>query len=234
MRPVNLLPAQDRPRAAGGLKGSAYVLVGVLGALLVMVALYVLTTNQVNDRKSQAAEAKRDAAAAEARLSSLGKFASFAQIAKTREESVKQLAQGRFDWERFLRETANVLPGNTWLTNIDATATPEATGSAPTESGPGIARDTEPGAKIEGCAKHQPDVAALMVRLRQLHRVSDVQLVESSRSGDSASSSATAGGSAGCGPYVKFSVKAVFELVSEPVSPTRGPHAVPAKLGGGS
>jgi Tfp pilus assembly protein PilN len=242
MRPVNLLPAQHRPRSAGaGLKGSSYVLVGVLGALLVMVALYVMTGNQANDRKAQTAEANRDAAAAEARLASLAKFGDFTQIAKTREASVKDLAQARFDWERFLRETANVLPENTWLTNIDATATPAAgAGSSPTTSGPGVASDSDPGAKIEGCAKHQPDVAALMVRLRELHRVSDVQLVESTRAGTSSASSSSStpttstGGSEGCGPYIKFSLKAVFELAAEPVSPAHGPRAVPAKLGGGS
>jgi Tfp pilus assembly protein PilN len=237
MRPVNLLPEQHRPRAAGGgMKGSAYVLVGVLGALLVMLALYALTGNQVNDRKAQTAEAKRDAQAAEARLASLGKFGNFAQIASTRKASVEQLSQGRFDWERFLRETAHVLPSDTWLTKIDATTTASASTSG-TTTGTGIADESQPGAKIEGCAKHQPDVAKLMVRLRELHRVNDIQLTESSR-GDASASSTSASSSTssteGCGKYYKFNLKAVFELAPEPVSATHGPKAVPARLGGGS
>lgn len=220
------------------MKGSAYVLVGVLGALLVMLALYVLTANQVNDRKAQTAEAKRDAQAAEARLSSLGKFGDFTQIANTRKDSVAELSQGRFDWERFLRETAHVLPGDTWLTSIDATTVPSgATGG--TVAGPGVSDESQPGAKLEGCAKHQPDVAKLMVRLGELHRVTDVTLDESSRANSGATSAssgtdATSGNSESCGKYYKFKLKAVFELAPEPISATRGPKAVPARLGGGS
>jgi Tfp pilus assembly protein PilN len=232
MRPVNLLPEQHRPHRGGGMSGSAYVLVGLLGVLLIGLVAYVLTTNQLNDHKAAAADAKRDARQAEARLATLGQYGDFAKVAKSRKASVAQLAQGRFDWERFLRETAHVLPADTWLTGIDATSTPGATSST-TAAGPGIAQESQPGAELEGCAKRQPDVAKLMVRMRELHRVSDVQLSESTRS-DSASSTTGATSSDGCGKYYKFNVKAVFELASEPVSPTRGPRAVPARLGGGS
>ena len=230
MRPVNLLPEQHRPRVAGGKSGSSYVVIGVLAALVVGIAVYVLTGNGVNDSKAKAAEAKQDAQQAQARLDALGNYGNFSQIADTRKASVEQLAQGRFDWERFLRETANVLPESTWLTLVDAT-----TASDPTAAASGDDSKV-PGAQMEGCAKRQSDVAKLMVRLRQLHRVSDVELQESGRTEqDTNAAGSTLQASAdGCGPYYKFIVKAVFELAPEPVTPERGGKAVPAKLGGGS
>jgi Tfp pilus assembly protein PilN len=231
MRPVNLLPEQHRPHVAGGKSGSAYVVVGVLAALVVGIAVYVLTGNQANDSKAKAAEAKQDAQQAQARLDALGNYGSFSQVADTRKSSVEQLAQGRFDWERFLRETANVLPESTWLTTVDATTVNDGTAAATGDE------SKVPGAQMEGCAKRQSDVAKLMVRLRQLHRVSDVELQESGRTEpdvNAAGGNTLQAGADGCGPYYKFIVKAVFELAPEPVTPERGGKAVPAKLGGGS
>jgi Tfp pilus assembly protein PilN len=234
MRPVNLLPEQHRPHRGGGMSGSAYVLVGLLGVLLIGLVAYVLTTNQLNDHKAAAADAKRDARQAEARLATLGQYGDFAKVAKSRKASVAQLAQGRFDWERFLRETAHVLPADAWLTSVDA-ALVATDASSNASSGAGDS-EGKPGAELVGCAKRQSDVATLMVRLRKLHRVNDVTLAESSRdmSSSGAGSTASSGGSDGCGRYYSFTVKAVFELAPELPSATRGPSAVPARLGGGS
>ncbi len=58
MRPVNLLPATDRPRVAAQAPPNASIAVlVVLGLLLVGVAGWVFTKNQVNDKRSAIAAA---------------------------------------------------------------------------------------------------------------------------------------------------------------------------------
>ena len=71
MRPVNLLPYEQRRRApreaaAGGGKG-AYGVLAVLTVLLALVAAYVLTSNQVTDNQNQTAAAKTEADRLEAK-----------------------------------------------------------------------------------------------------------------------------------------------------------------------
>lgn len=230
MRPVNLLPQQHRVRVPGsGRSGGAYVVLGVLGLLLVGVVFYVLTANKVNTSKSQAVAAKQDARAAQAKLGSLSAFADFSQVAATRKASVQGLAQGRFDWERFLREVAHVLPRDAWLNDIDATVAPDPTQATSASDASGD--DGLPGATIDGCARRQSDVATLMVRVRRLHRVTDVTLGESA-SGDTADSAAGGAGTTDCGRWYTFKVKADFDTTPEAQAPGRKP--VPVALGGGS
>lgn len=232
MKPVNLLPEESRPaRASGSLAGSAYAVVGVLVVALALVSVYVLTANKASSERTAAADARQRAAAASARAAELGPFANFAQIKQTRVASVNGLAQARFDWERFVRETARVLPSGTWLTDVDASATaPAADGAA--APAPGTA-PTGPTAKLGGCAKDQPDVAKLMVRLRKMHRVQDVSLNESSKDGSSSGGSSTGSSSAsesgGCGRYFTFDLDVSFDSAPAQQAPAR----VPVALGGG-
>jgi Tfp pilus assembly protein PilN len=241
MRPVNLLPGEHRPRTGSGSRaGSAYVVVGALAAMVVMALVYVLTANQVSSRQDEAAQAKREAAAAQSEIASLGAFGNFAQVKAVRLTSVKSLAQARFDWERFLRELAHVVPANSWFTEVDA-ATSESARSggaagAPAATPAAAGAQTGPSAKLKGCAPSQPDVATLMVRARQLNRVTDVQLVESKEQGSdsgaaSSGSTSDAGGECPDG-YKGFDLVVVFDPLA---AAERGaPERVPASLGGGS
>ncbi len=167
MRPVNLLPEEHRQRRpSGSLSGSAYVVVSVLGALLVALVIYTLTANSVTSRKDEAAQARHQAERAEAQAASLGAYGDFSQLKATRVASVTQVAVGRFDWERLMRETSLVLPADTWLTEVGASVVPgEEVGGGSTSSTQATTA-TRPSATYAGCAKHQSDVAKLMVRLR--------------------------------------------------------------------
>ena len=90
------------------------------------------------------------------------------------------VAATRFDWERFMRELARVMPAGSWLQSADAsapairhagsTAAPRPTATRPPPA---------PAANLVGCTPDQDDVARMMVRLRQLYRVDDVELNES-------------------------------------------------------
>jgi hypothetical protein len=250
MRPVNLLPQRYRAHLpSGGRQGSAYLVLGVLAALLVAVAVYVLTANQVNSRKTDIAKAKAEAAEAEARAAALGPFGKFVTIKETRLASVKQLAGARFDWERLMRELALVLPSGVWLSEVTASATGQATEDGPTgagssppsdsgTSGAADASTASPSVKLVGCATAQPKVAVLLVRLRRLHRALDVQLSESAEeeaeSSDSGSSSDSSAASStdGCGKR-RFKFDATVTFSPLPAS-SGGQAKVPASLGGGS
>jgi Tfp pilus assembly protein PilN len=228
VRPVNLLPDGQRRRPSAGAAGNrSYIALGVLAALVLMVAALVLTSNQTNARKSQAAAAKQNADQLEAKASSLGAFTSFAGVKETRLSSVRTVAETRFDWERMMREMSRVIPKGSWLTTVDA-STAGATGdnaTSTTQTGEGAGA---PAANLVGCTSKQPEVAKMMVRLRQLHRVEDVKLNQSSKGTQGSDANG-----AGCGSRYQFDVTVSFSAAAPKEQP-RGANNVPASLGGGS
>jgi len=223
VKPVNLIPSDQRSRSAGGRPGSGYVLLGVLAVALAMVTAYVLISNQVNDRESQLAEVRAEADRLEAQSTSLGAFSAFTQIKQTRLASVTQVAQARFDWERVMRELALVMPKGSWLQTVDASVGGAEGDSTDSQDGGG----GPPAAQLVGCTKRQSEVAKLMVRLRGMHRVSDVALNESGR--DSGEGD---GGLEDCGSLYKFDITVTFGATPQGEAP-RGARKVPAVLGGG-
>src|SRR3954449_2379686 len=107
MKPVNLLPDELRPRQrAGEGRGQAHIVIAVLGVLLVMAVAYALSLNQVNSHKTDIARAKSEIEKAKVQVAASTAFGDFHTIKETRVASVKQLASGRFDWERLMRELA--------------------------------------------------------------------------------------------------------------------------------
>lgn len=219
MKPVNLLPPSERAQQGGSRPGSAYVVLGVLGALLVAVLVYVVTANGVTSKQDELASARGETAAAQARLAQLGAFGDFASMKATRETSVASRAQARIDWERLMRELSRVLPDDVFISSLDATASGggEAASGSPPAEGSGA-----PSLKLAGCAPSQPAVATLMVRLRQLNRAVDVTLADATKTAD-------AEGGAGCGEGYAFTVSVAFDP-----APAAVPERVPAHLGGGS
>ena len=228
MRGVNLLPEQHRRRPAGthAPKGSSYVVIGVLAVLVLMAAAYTLTSNQAKDRTTRAAEARQEADGYEARVRALGAYGNFSETKQTRLASVRQLATNRFDWERLLRELSALLPAGTWLQETSASVTGELETAAPTTG----SAPAKPGASLKGCAPKQSDVAKLMVRLRQVYLVDDVQLTESVRGENTGPASID-----NCGSLLQFDLLMTFSSAAptEREAPL-GEKSVPARLGGGS
>jgi Tfp pilus assembly protein PilN len=230
MKAVNLLPQDGRRRPAGeGAGKSAYVVCGLLALMLVMVAAYVLTANNITERKSQAAAAGAEADRLEAEVAAQSNYTSFADIAQQRLTSVTGVAQTRFDWERLMREVSHVIPEGSWLQATDAAVTgdPDATAVSPAPGA--VATPAGPYASFVGCTPNQSDVAQIMVRLRHLHRVEDVKLKESTKE--------PGGGEAtvdNCGSLYKFDVAVTFSPIGPPSEAPRGSGSVPASLGGGS
>ena len=204
MNAVNLLPVKHRPRTpTGGQQGSAYVVIGVLGVLVLMVLFYVLTLNGINQRRSQVARAKAETAQAQARAGALNSYGSFNKVKQERVQSVKDLAQGRIDWERLARGLARVLPDQVWLVSASASATgnPTSGGGASSSSSSSSSTPADgtaaAGPKVElvGCAPSHSVVAVTLVRLKELSGATDVQLNQITRPESSAATAGSSGSS---------------------------------------
>jgi hypothetical protein len=233
VKAVNLIPSeQRRAKATGERSGGGYVVLGVLAVLLALAVAYVMTANSVNDNTTKAAKAKREADALEAQAAQLDSFTDFATIKQQRLAAVKTAASTRFDWERLMRELSRVMPEGSWLQTTDASTKEETGGStgAPTPAGAPVDPNAAvpPNATFVGCTPKQTEVAKILVRLRAMHRVTDVQLNESLK--EEGVSDVTVDS---CGPLYKFNVTVTFALADTDEAPT-GTDSVPASLGGGS
>ena len=218
MRPVNLLPPRYRPaRASGERPGIGYAALGVLAVLLLMVVLYVITNNGINDAKEKTAQAENERAVAQAKIGELQAYGDFQQVKVQRETAVRNIAQLRFDYERLMREVALVMPKNSYLTAF--TSAPTGTTSTAATGATG----TGPQITISGCSPTHPDVATVIVRLRKLHNVVDVNL--------SGSAKGAGGGAGAVGAICDTSWNAVLSFNAE--GPPTVKEPIPARLGGG-
>jgi Tfp pilus assembly protein PilN len=233
MKPVNLVPQDQRRRtpSEGSGKG-AHAVLGILAVLLAMAVVYVLTANSITEKESQAEQARIEADQLEAQAATKGSFTDFAEIAQTRAASVASVASTRFDWERLMRELSRVMPAGSWLTSASASVTgaTDPAASTTTPADPATAGAGAPSANLVGCTPKHSDVARMMVRLRQLHRVVDVELTQSSR--EDAAGAAAAIDS--CGRNTSFDLTLTFSPTSPVADAPRGETRVPASLGGGS
>jgi Tfp pilus assembly protein PilN len=241
VKAVNLLPEKNRPRqSTGGGGKSSYVALGVLGAVLVGLLVYVLTLNSINTSKTQITQATVEAARLNDQANSLGPYGDFAKIKAERVKSVQDLANGRFDYERLVRELAQVLPPNVWLINASASSVQDATTAPAPTPGAAPAAPSGPTLKLQGCARDQDQVAVTLVRLHELQGATDVSLDHSTQgtattgAAPVAAAGATAGGDTSCGstsgtPNFSFEINVTF-------APSAGsaPGAVPNRLGGGA
>ena len=232
MKAVNLVPQDQRRRAPSESSGKgAYAVLGLLTVVLLMAVAYVHSSNQVTERESRAAAAKAEATRLEALAAERNSFADFAQVAQTRLASVVGVADSRFDWERLIRELARIVPEGSWLQSADASVLGDPTaGATPTAtSTTSAALPVGPSANLVGCTPDQSDVAQIMVRLHQVHRVSKVTLNESARE--------LGGGAASvdnCGSSYKYDLTVSFVASPPTREAPRGATRVPAFLGGGS
>jgi hypothetical protein len=231
MKAVNLIPSeQRRARPSGGGAGSSYVVLGVLGVLLAMAVGYVLTANSVNDKTTKAAEAQQEADALEAKVAQLGSYTNFSSIKDQRMAAVVAAAQTRFDWERLMREVSRVMPSGSWLQSTDAsvTGTAEEASAQASAAAAAATAPPNPSATFVGCTPKQSEVAKILVRLRAMHRVTDVKLDESvlEQGADEVTLDS-------CGTFYKFAVTVTFAPAIASEAP-RGSGTVPASLGGGS
>lgn len=222
MRPVNLIPVDDRRDGRGPMRTGAlpYLLVAGLVAVLVGVTALVLVGNQISDSKAEVAQLKREDAAATAQAERLAAYTQFRTLQEQRLETVTSLADSRFDWERVMSELSLILPRDVSLVSLDATASPEAsTGGSGGGGSGGNLRSSVPGPALQmtGCASGQDGVAGFVTALKDIDGVTRVGVQSSELP------TQTAGGSGGEGCQTRDSI-AKFEIVvafdAAPVPPS--------------
>lgn len=224
MRPVNLIPSEERPDGRKPMRGGplAYIIVGALAAAVIAVAVLAVTDNQISDSKAEIAQLESEKATIEARAQALDAYTQFHQLREQRNLTITDLADSRFDWQRVMRELAIVLPGNVWLTNLSGTASPSA---AVAGAGGSSMRASIGGPALEmsGCATGQDAVAGFVQSLKQIDGVTRVG-VESSQLGEGSSSSSGSSGSCAKPSFAQFQMVVAFDAApvtsEEPASET--------------
>lgn len=199
MRAVNLIPDESK---AGSRSGPApYVLLGVLAVLVASVAFYVLTSNTIVDRKAQLASLQTQVQAAQAQAEAVRPYREFASLAQARVQTIRQLGEARFDWQRSFSDLSKAIPGNVWLTSLLATVTTGVSVDGGGGSGStGALRGALPNPAIElnGCTVDHDSVVRLISRLRLMRGVQRVALADSVK-GDGDSGGSGGGSGAGAG-----------------------------------
>jgi Tfp pilus assembly protein PilN len=229
MRPVNLIPLDERRGGRAPLRSGpvAYVLVAGLALAFLGVYMLVSTGNAISDRESQLGALEQQLESSEARAEALQSFTEFATLEETRTQTVSDLARSRFDWERVMRELALVVPSDVSLTNVTAKVSASVTSGSSSEAG-----GTEAGASTEGiqgpslamtgCTSNHDSVAQLVAALRDIDGVTRVGLQSSSKNSEEASSTGTSTADSGgsCVKATSFELAVAFDGVA--VDPTTG------------
>jgi Tfp pilus assembly protein PilN len=253
MRPVNLIPVEDRhgdnaPLRTGPL---VYILLGALVLVLAGVSMLILTSNQVSDSKSELAQVTQEDAAAKARAESLASYSQFSALHAERVQTISSLAQSRFDWERVMRELSLILPADVWLTSLDASASSESEGSSGGGSLGGSI--SGPSLTISGCAAGLDGVAGFVTALKEIDGVTRVGLESSELADEEEGAGSVSGSSSGSGGggssdcrtrsfISKFNVVVAFdaapvpstEAEAAPISPTEKSEASASEVSGES
>ncbi len=179
MRPVNLIPPEQRRGENAPLRTGSfpYILLGALVLVLVAVTAMVLVGNQIGEREGEVAKLEREDAAAAVKAQRLAAYTEFRSMSEQRVATVSDLADSRFDWERVMRELSLVLPGDVWLTGLTATASPDISvesGGSGSEGASLRAQVPGPAMELNGCATGQEAVAGFVTALKDVDGVTRV------------------------------------------------------------
>lgn len=189
MRPVNLIPPEDRRGEQAPLRTGPlpYILLAAMVAVLVGITAMVLVDNQISESKNEVATLESEDALAAAKAQRLAAYTQFQAMSEQRVATVQSLADSRFDWERVMRELSLVLPSDVWLVNLTATASPgvsvDGGGGGDSASGANLrAQVPGPALELNGCAAGQEAVAGFVTALKDVDGVTRVGVQSSSLS----------------------------------------------------
>jgi Tfp pilus assembly protein PilN len=221
MRPVNLIPPEERrgdqaPLRTGPL---SYILIGGLVLMLVGVIALVLAGNQISESKSELTTLTREDAVAKAKAARLVAYVQFQGLSEARVQTVQSLADSRFDWERVLRELALILPSDVHLTELSASSGGEA--GAEGGEAASLGGVSGPSMTMSGCASGQDGVAAFVTALKDIDGVTRVGLQSSSVSAEGGESGSPEGSECSAAPgAATFALVVAFDAA--PVAASEG------------
>jgi Tfp pilus assembly protein PilN len=244
MKAVNLIPSEERRGGSVGIGrsgGAAYIVLGALGLLAVLVLLYGMARHQVSDRKGKLASITAQIQRAQAAATTLTPYTSFVALREQRMQAVEAVVDSRFDWAHAFHELGRVLPKDTSISSINgtvggATATASAPATTATTTAASATSATPPGSvptmTLGGCASTQAEVALTLQRLRLMDGVSAVSLQSSAKSNSTGAGSASS--SANCtAQSPTFTVQITFEPLPTPAASSGSATKLTASTGGG-
>jgi Tfp pilus assembly protein PilN len=217
MRPVNLIPPEERPGSHKPLRSGplAYIFVGALAAAVIAITALVLTDNSISEKKAEVTQLQAEQAQITAKARSLAAYTQFATVREQRLATVTELANSRFDWARILHELSLVIPANVQLTTLAGNV------SAAGGAGVGLrAQIAGPALEMVGCTTSQAAVAAFIEAVKAIDGITRVGVPSSSMTGGE--SNATSAGS--CGGAAQFQLVAAFDAA--PVPAEAGAEAI--------
>jgi Tfp pilus assembly protein PilN len=243
VRPVNLIPPEQRRGERAPLRAGSFSYLLIAGLLLAVAAVtaVVLTGNTIKDREAQIADLEAREVAATAEAETLRGFADFAALSQAREQTVTSLAESRFDWERVLRELALVMPDDVWLVALSGAA---ANGTPPDNAAEvSVDPATEgPSMSMVGCATGHEAVARFLQTLKDIDGVTRVGVGKSELPTTQESSGSGGGEDCRTRDFItRFEIVVAFDEVpgrtlDAPAAPAPAPAAptAPAAAGDGS
>ncbi|MDO9356812.1 MAG: PilN domain-containing protein [Solirubrobacteraceae bacterium] len=192
MRAINLVPADSRPgRVNGGKSGGAVY--GLFGLLIVLIAAASVFAMAKRDEARANSELAAVQQSTDAYKTAATQYASFEQAAKQADErinTVRSLAQARFDWAGAMRDLSRLVPNTTRISALSASVS---NGASSAGGGSGSALRSAlpvPAIAMQGCTMSQNSVALLINQLQAMRRVTNVTL-ESSKKAEDKKASAT-------------------------------------------
>jgi Tfp pilus assembly protein PilN len=132
---VNLLPSEIRERERIRRRGGAVAVVGVL-VLAALGAFYFLQQMRLNDleRDLAAQQAENDRLRGE--IAELQEFDQQQRELAASQDLLNALLADEVRWSGVLRDISLVIPGQTWLTTLNAQVTQEGEGTTQPTGGP--------------------------------------------------------------------------------------------------
>ena len=179
MRRINLLPPEERRRAAARLRGVVPATLLIVGAvaIIAMVGLYLFFLLRLNAVEDEIAELDRQIAEQNQRLAELAPYREL----QARLDAKKPVADGifrtRFPWDEFLQGLAFIIPETTALDSFTAEA-------APIDIQAPVEQPLEPPGSItfSGIALSRfQNVADFVVQMNQLQYLANTQLNSAER-----------------------------------------------------
>lgn len=223
MRPVNLIPTQERPGGRKPLRSGplAYIVVGALAAAVIAITALVVTENKVADSKAEVARLQQEQTRITAKAQELSAYTQFATVREQRLATITSLADSRFDWERVLRELALVTPGSVQLTSLVGSAS-----GNNASGGIGIRSQVAgPALEMVGCAAGQSGVASFIEAVKSIDGVTRVGIQGSTMS--ATGGNATTSSTCGKGLPAQFQLVAAFDAA--PVPPSESGEEIAAE-----
>lgn len=206
MRPVNLLPEEQRGRGVPtGDPLISYGIVGALGLLLLMVFFTILQSNKAATLADETTDLRAQAAKYQTKAAPVTKYSDFGDEVDKRKLLIGGLAESRFPWHTALFNISQTVPEEVTIDSITGNATAAADAAAAPAPG-ATATSEKPGVVVTltGCARDWVPYAKFAARLKTMPGVLEVKMQNGGRQ-DTEEGGAAAGPATGVGDTARHS-----------------------------